>query len=137
MCEINSEGGHKRGRGLMKGWLWEWGGVKTGQDKLVAIDVCGSGPMEAPIVVCRKRSWQLLKSELPTAKSKRGKRLGVRWGPTPYSGHPGHDFVDVCKLKPGSPFSQPWFHAGVGIIRMKPWACGSDRFSKLAAACTV
>jgi hypothetical protein len=33
-------------------------------------------------------------------------------------------------------FSQPWFHAGIGIW-VKPWACGSDRFSKLAAACTV
>ena len=33
-------------------------------------------------------------------------------------------------------FSQPWFHAGNGIW-VKPWACGSDRFSKLAAACTV
>ena len=33
-------------------------------------------------------------------------------------------------------FSQPWFHAGIGIC-VKPWACGSDLFSKLAAACTV
>ena len=24
-------------------------------------------------------------------------------------------------------FSQPWFHAGIGIW-VKPWACGSDRF---------
>ena len=52
--------------------------MKTVQDKLVAIDVCGSGPMEATTVVCRKCAWQLLKSELPTATSKRGKRLGVR-----------------------------------------------------------
>lgn len=110
--------------------------MKTVQDKLVAIDACGSGLMETTTGVCRKCSRQLLKSELPTAKSKRGKRLGVRWGPTPYSGHPGHDFVDVCKLKPGDPFSQPWFNAGCGIW-VKPWACGSDRFSKLAAACRV